>query len=120
VVIRVEGALVFLPASVVREIAPVPQITRVPGAPTNLLGIALHGGELVPVIAVGASREAMIVCTCAGENVGLVGFLLVNAGVFEVDDAKDVMFAGEAAKPLDLPSIYATVQAGRWSGRWGG
>ncbi|HEY2517416.1 MAG TPA: chemotaxis protein CheW, partial [Polyangiaceae bacterium] len=56
VVVRLEGGLLFVPASLAVAIAPVPQITRVPGAPEAILGAAMHDGDVVPVIVVGAAR----------------------------------------------------------------
>lgn len=41
-----------LPASMVREIAPLPRITRVPHAPDALLGVVNMRGTVVPVLAV--------------------------------------------------------------------
>jgi hypothetical protein len=117
---RLDGTLVFLPADVVGQVAPLPQITRIPGAPEELLGIALHKDELVPVIAIGATREAMVICTHMGEHVGLVGGAIVGTGIFEVSGDSDVTFAGERAVAFDLGSVYARVQGGRWRGRWGG
>jgi hypothetical protein len=119
-VMRVDGRLVFLSAEVVREVAPLPPITRVPGAPQELLGIALHKDDLVPVIAIGSAREAMVICTHLGEHVGLVGGSVVGTGVFEASASAGVTLAGERAEEFDLGSVYARVEAGRWLGRWGG
>jgi hypothetical protein len=117
---RLDGTLVFLPADVVGHVAPMPQMTRIPGAPEELLGIALHKDELVPVIAIGAARESMVICNHMGEHVGLVGGAIIGTGVFDVSGDSDVMFAGERAVAFDLGSVYARVHAGRWRGRWGG
>jgi hypothetical protein len=119
-VMRMQGTLVFLPAALIVEVGPVPQITRVPGAPDDLLGIALHRDELVPVIAIGPAREAMVICSWGGENVALVGAKILAANVFEADGPTTVLFAGERAHVLDLASIYERVRVGRWGGRWGG
>jgi hypothetical protein len=117
---RVDGKLAFLSAEVVGQVAPLPQITRIPGAPDELLGIALHSDELVPVIAIGSAREAMIICNHAGEHVALVGGTIVGTGVFETTEASVVTFAGEQAEVFDVGAVYARVQTGRWRGRWGG
>jgi CheW-like protein len=119
-VVRVDEAPAFLSAAVVLEVVPMPQVTRVPGAPAELLGIALHGDELLPVIAIGEARESMIVCSCAGEHMGLVGGVIVGSGLFEADESNAVEFRGETCRPLDLASIYAKVHSARWGGRWGG
>jgi chemotaxis signal transduction protein len=101
--LRVEGELRFLAASVAVRVAPLPPVEAVPGAPPDLLGIALHEGVVVSVIAIGPRRDAngqntMIVCQHAGELVALVGAEVVEAGTFDEQGA---------AQPLDLAAIYA-------------
>jgi chemotaxis signal transduction protein len=120
VLLRLDGALHFVPASVALAITPAPQITRVPGAPETLLGAALHDGEVVPVIAVGAAREVMLVCSYLGEKVGLVGAQIAGTGLYDPDPAvaDAVRHRGETARPLDLAAIYARIQGEGWAGRW--
>ena len=122
VLLRLEDALWFVPASVALTLAPPPQIARVPGAPAALLGIALQDGEVLPVIALGPRHGAMIVCSYLGEKVGLVGGEIVGTGLFEVDSegGDAVRFGDERARSLDLASIYARVQGEGWAGRWRG
>lgn len=120
VLLRLDGALWFVPASVALSLAPAPQVARVPGAPPTLLGIALQDGEVLPVIALGPVHHAMIVCSYLGEKIGLVGGEIVGTGLFPVDaDAVDaVRFGDERARSLDVASIYARVQGEGWAGRW--
>ena len=118
--LRLDGALHFVPASVALAVTSTPQITRIPGAPEMLLGAALHDGEVVPVITIGSARDAMLVCTYLGEKVGLLGGRIEGTGLYEVDpDAVDaVRHGGETARSLDLAAIYARVQGEGWAGRW--
>jgi hypothetical protein len=120
VVMRLDGAMCFVPASVAVAITPTPQIARVPGAPEALLGAALHEGEVVPVIALGPARTSMLVCTYLGEKIGLLGAHVEATGLFEADpDAPDsVRHAGGTARALDLAAIYARIQGDGWAGRW--
>src|SRR6185312_1815585 len=120
VLVRIDGALSFVPASIAVAVAPSPQLTRVAGAPGALLGITLHDGDVIPVIAVGASREAMLVCAYLGEKIGLVGGQIVGTGIYDADpDAPDAVCHGEErATNLDLATIYARVQGEGWAGRW--
>jgi hypothetical protein len=120
VLVRLEGALHFVPASVAVAITAVPPIARVPGAPEALLGAALHDGEVVPVISIGSAREAILVCSYLGEKVGLLGASIVGTGLYDVDPAaaESVRFEGETARTLDLAAIYARVQGEGWAGRW--
>ncbi|HEY8088382.1 MAG TPA: hypothetical protein VIF09_11070 [Polyangiaceae bacterium] len=121
VVVRVDGELRFLPAAVALKVTPAPKVTTVPGAPPELVGIALHEGVVVPVMAVGAARGEMIVCQHAGELLGVVGGEVVGTGLFDVvSDRPDLVdVGGKHARPLDLATLYARVQAGTRPGRWG-
>jgi hypothetical protein len=114
ILLRAGASLHFVPASVALRVAPRPRVTAVPGAPVDLLGIALQGGVIVPVIAIGPDREEMLVCQHAGELVGLVGARVVRSGSFEMErEGSDaVVFEGERAEVLDVAEIYARVQAG--------
>ncbi len=113
VVLRVEGRLRFIPASVAVRVAPPPRLTPVPGAPPELLGVTLHDGVIVPVIAIGPARGEMVVCQHAGELLGLVGGEIVRTGAFDPasEQPERVLYEGQPATPLDVPAIYAGVQA---------
>ena len=117
VVLRIEGALHFVPASVALAVAPAPQIARVPGAPEALLGVTLHDGDVVPVIAIGTAREALLVCSYLGEKVGLMGASIEATGLYEAD-GDSIRHGGETARSLDIAAIYARVQGEGWAGRW--
>lgn len=118
-VLRVQGDLFFLPASHVEEIVPLPQITKLPGAPDELLGIALHRDVVLPVIAIDRARASAIVCTLAGERIALAGAEIVATGVFDAGPGESVLVGGQVAQPFDLRTPYTKVQAERWGGRWG-
>jgi len=120
--LRAAGDLFFLPAALAVSIDPPPSVVRVPGAPPEMLGIAAHAGEVLPVVALGEDRSAMVVCRVATELLGIVGATIVGAGLFDGDPSapERVRFLGESARPLDLPGIYAKLQGGAWAGRWGG
>ena len=120
ILVRIDGALCFVPASLALRIAPPPRITAIPGAPPELLGVAPYEGTIVPVIALGSARREMIVCRHAGELVGLVGGEVVQSGMFDaVAGRMDLVeHEGERAQPIDLPAIYARVQASARPGRW--
>lgn len=51
-----------VPAETAAEVVSFPELTRVPGAPTHLLGVFAHRGEVIPVvdlaILVGTTGEA--------------------------------------------------------------
>jgi hypothetical protein len=116
-ILRARGELLFVPAHVATSVAPPPRIARVIGAPPELLGIAVHEGEIVPVVSVGEARTVMVVCAHLGELLGVVGGEVLDAGMF--DEAPDgVRYGNEAARLLELGALYARVQSSAWAGRW--
>ncbi len=119
--LRVAGELRFVPAPVALRVAPAPRLTAVPGAPPELVGIAVHEGAVVPVVAVGDARGDMLVCQHAGELVGIIGGEVVRTGSFDVvaDRPELVLVDGVRARPLDIAAVYARIQAGSRPGRWG-
>ena len=121
VVLRVDGELCFVPSTLAVRVAPAPRVTAVPGGPPELLGITLHEGSVIPVVAVGAARGEMVVCQHAGELVGLVGGDVVRAGSFDAasEGVDAVVVDGARAHALDVAGLYARVQSGARPGRWG-
>jgi hypothetical protein len=115
VLLLVDGALRFVPASVAVRVAAPPRVTAVPGTPPPFVGIALHEGLVVPVISVGSARAEMIVCQHAGELVGIVGGSVVRTGSFGLaGDASDrVEHEGRAIEALDVAAVYAQMQSHR-------
>jgi len=120
--LRVDGRPHFLPAQAAVSLDPVPPIVRVPGAPPQMLGIATHEGEVLPVITIGEDRSVMVVCRLAGELLGIVGASVVGAGIFDAapGPSDSISFLGETARDVDLAAIYTALQGGAWAGRWGG
>ncbi|WP_394823833.1 chemotaxis protein CheW [Pendulispora albinea] len=120
--VRIDGRPHFLPAQAAVAIDPIPPIVRVPGAPPQMLGIATHEGEVLPVITIGDAPTVMVVCRYGGELLGLVGLNVVGAGIFESapGPGDSVSFLGEIAEDIDLSEIYTALQGGAWAGRWGG
>jgi hypothetical protein len=120
VVVRHEGALRFLPASVVVRIAQRPPISRVPGSPKSMLGVAYTGGEIVPVVSISESAPSdtpLVVCRYLGESVGIVGCEVVMTGTFDADPSAEgaVIAEGAPARSLDLAATFATLQSARWT-----
>lgn len=122
VLLRIDGELRFLPGTTAVSVAPAPRLTMVPGAPPDLLGITVHEGTVLPVIAVGSERGQMVVCQHAGELIGLVGGEVVRTGRFEVTTERPdlVLLDGQRARTLDVAAAYARVQTGGRPARMGG
>jgi hypothetical protein len=119
--VRVESALVYIPAASALKLAPIPQITRVPGGPEGLLGVALHEGEILPVVSIGPERDSMLVCTHAGAVLGVVGGRVVETGMFDLgEDGASVRLGDETAQPLDLAGVCARLAPPSWGGSWAG
>ncbi len=102
VVCDADGRRVALPAERVQALAPVPALTRVPGAPAALAGLTERRGAALPVLdlarllGAGTTPPGRMVLAEAGEPVGLLVARIV----------------GLAAEPggaaiLDLPSLVA-------------
>lgn len=137
VLFRVGDALHFLPASIATKVLPMPGVARVPGAPEELVGVALVEGEMVPVVAIGelerrggsrrppagsrprADNRPLLVCTYHGERVGLVGLQIVATGHFETSNdssgADQVVHEGVAAALFDVGAVVARLREGRWA-----
>jgi hypothetical protein len=120
VVLRVDGELLFVPAPTAVRVAAAPKTTAVPGGPPELLGVAVHEGAVIPVLTVGPARAEMVVCQHAGELVGIVGGEVVGSGTYEVvpDKPELVQVEEGCARPLDVATLYARVQAGARPGRF--
>ena len=112
----------------VLRVVPCPPVQRVPGAPPELLGIALDGGEVVPVVALATMGPEqpvgpLLVCRSMGELLGLCGLTVVETGFFVAAPTLSapgaVMWRGEVVDPLDLVSLLEHVQPGTWAGTSG-
>jgi len=131
VVFRVAEAMYFLPATTASKVLPMPGVARVPGAPADLVGVALVEGEMVPVVDIGGdpppSRRAvtpsrprtdnrpMLVCSCQGERIGLVGLELLATGLFETNEDESVVHEGLAASLFDVAAVIERLRARRWA-----
>ena len=132
VVFRVAEAQFFLPATIAFKVLPMPDVARVPGAPEELVGVALVEGEMVPVVAIGeldtrasrrvgsaeqrrADNRPMLVCDYLGERVGLVGLEIVATGTFDAEAPGQVIHGGVAAPLFDVGAIVGRLREGRWA-----
>lgn len=130
VVFRVAEARYFLPATTASKVLPLPGIARVPGAPVDLVGVALVDGEMVPVVDVGGgevppSRRAvtpgrprtdnrpMLLCTCLGERVAIVGLDIVATGLFEALADGSVVHDGLPAPLFDVGAVIERLRESR-------
>lgn len=136
VLFRVGEQLYFLPATTASKVLPMPAVARVPGAPVELVGVALVEGEAVAVVALGdlesraqrrlvgdrndragvrADNRPMLVCTYLGERVGLVGLEIVATGRFASPEAGIVEHAGTRAPLFDVGEVFRRLREHRWA-----
>ena len=110
--LRIDGELRFLPSEVAIRVEPSPRVTPVPGAPSELVGITMHEGAVVPVLAIGSGGGEMIVCQHPSELIGVVGPEIVHAGLFEaaLGDTPRVRHEGQDVELLDVLAVYGRVQ----------
>jgi chemotaxis signal transduction protein len=122
VLLRIARKSFFLPASVAIKVLPMPVVARVPGAPPDLVGVALVEGEMVPVVALaelvpmrsGRDNRPMLVCSFHGERIGLVGLEIVATGKFTGDETH-IDHQGERIEAFDVASVLARLKEGRWA-----
>jgi hypothetical protein len=121
VLLRAGPNLVYVPAAVAVRLASIPPVTRIPGAPDGLLGVALHEGEIIPIISIGGARDSMLVCAVPGGLLGVVGAIPVATGIFDVaPDGVSLRWAEETAAVLDPAAAFARMAPPSWGGVWGG
>ncbi len=97
-VLRGKRGLHFISAQVARGLVPRPEVSQLPGTE---LGMALVGGEVVPVLTLGESSGALVVCDVGGELIAFSGLNPEAAGFFEPTDT-GVRYGAERAVELDL------------------
>jgi hypothetical protein len=81
--VRNQGELGFIPASMVRAIRYDFVVTPYPG---SQLGMTLFAGRVIPVLDMGSDDRAVIVCEVNGELVGVRGLEPIQSGVFDGDE----------------------------------
>jgi hypothetical protein len=103
---RSDQGLHFIPADVAQNLVPEPEISDVPGTG---IGMALVGGEVLPVLSLGSRQGAVVVCEVRGERVAFSGLTPEAAGFFDALPG-GVRVNGELAPELDLAEIRASVE----------
>lgn len=122
IVFQIDREIFFLPSTVVLKVVSAPTLSRVPGAPPELAGLALVDGEVMLVIDARpvhariapampvrrASMSAMLVCNFFGERVGLLGIDVLATGSFE-RASYGVRFGEREASLFDASPIVAAL-----------
>lgn len=96
--VRAGGELGFVPATTARSIVPLPPMSPVGNTP---LLMALVGGRVVPVVALGSPTSVLVVCELDEEQIGFSGLEVNTVGSFEATE-RGVLVEGRAVPELDL------------------
>jgi hypothetical protein len=115
-VMRSDQGLRFIPAEVAQNLVPEPEVSDVPGTG---VGMALVGGEVLPVLPLGSSAGAVVVCEVQGERIAFSGLAPEAAGFFEALPG-GVRVGNELVPELDLGEIRTNVEKRLQGARGGG
>ena len=121
VVVRAMQALAFVPSSVAVRVTTAPLVARIAGAASELLGVALVEGDVVPVVTLAPAAAPsgqlaqMVVCTHDGERLGIVGLDVVAAGLFDADpeDPGGILFDEVRVPGLDIGALCERIDGAR-------
>jgi hypothetical protein len=116
VIFALDGAHAFLESRKVVGIFAAPIVTAVIGGPHPLLGCALVGGDVVPVLAVGSAVSLLLLCREEQDLLGLCGFTDLCPGTFEAEGA-GVRHQGKAIPCYALEVLRNTLLTARWTAR---
>jgi hypothetical protein len=96
----------FVPATIAREVVPQPRQSSVAGTP---LEMAVVGGRIVPVIALGSAKSALLVCELDGELLGFSGLEVECVGSFEAADG-GVLVGDRTVRDLPLGAALRSLE----------
>ena len=99
--------LLFLPASVARSLWPVPRLTKIPWDSAEM---ALVGGEVVAVLALGEPSGELLLCELDGQALALSGLSADRVGFWPETDS-GVSVDGVAIPALDLSAAVRQFQS---------
>jgi hypothetical protein len=106
ILVRAGGELGFVPAEVARQVVPLPTLSPVATTP---LQMAVVGGQVLPVIAIGSPTRALLVCELEGEAIGLSGLEVERAGAFDAIDG-GVVVGGRTVRDLDVLGVLRSLE----------
>ena len=96
--VRRGDELAFLPASVARWLLPRPRLTKIPWDSAQM---ALVGGEVVAVLALGEPSDELLLCEIDGQAVALSGLSADRVGFWPASGS-GVSVDGVSVPALDL------------------
>jgi purine-binding chemotaxis protein CheW len=108
VICRVAGTRFALPVSVVREVVAAVPVTRIPGAPAEVLGIANVHGSLVTSV---SAARLLGLATEGGEECLLVLSMEAGRVGIAVEEVEDVEASRGEVQQLDLEALLRPLLA---------
>ncbi len=106
ILLRAGGELGFVPANVARQVVPLPTLSSVANTP---LAMAIVGGQVVPVVALGTARSALVLCDIDGEIVGFSGLEVDRVGLFEAAEG-GVTYQDRVVHDLELEAALRSLE----------
>ncbi len=112
----------FLSARIAQRVVRGATISSVPN---SHLGMALIGGSVIPVVALGATTSEIVVCELwesltpgvepepakgATETIGVSGVTVLSSGAFKRLDGASVEFRGEPVEALDVALLVDALE----------
>jgi hypothetical protein len=107
--LRRGGELYFLAENIVRSLLPLPRLTQIPRDSAQM---ALAGGEVVAVLALGEPSAELLLCEFEGEVVALSGLCAERVGFWPASES-GVNVDGVTVPALDLRAALTQFQNGR-------
>jgi hypothetical protein len=106
ILVRAGGELGFISADVARQVVPLPTLSPVATTP---LQMAMVGGRVVPVVAIGSPTRALLLCEIEGEAIAVSGLEVERAGAFDAVDG-GVVVGGRTVRDLDLAGALRSLE----------
>ena len=107
--VRRDGKLAFLPASIARSLLPLPRLTKIPW---DSVYMALVGGEVVAVLELAEPSGVLVLCELEGQAVAVSGLRAEHVGLWPASEL-GVIVDGEQVPELDLASALTQFQNSR-------
>ncbi|HYP75573.1 MAG TPA: hypothetical protein VER12_06460 [Polyangiaceae bacterium] len=107
--LRRDGELAFLPASVARWLLPLPRLTKLPWDSAQM---ALVGGEVVAVLALAEPSAELLLCELDGQAVAISGLSAERVGFWPASGS-GISVDGVLVPALDLSEALERFRSDR-------
>jgi purine-binding chemotaxis protein CheW len=107
IIVEARGHLLSVPTAQVREVTAAQQVTPVPRAPPEVIGLTQVRGQIVPVLSVGGQPAGS--SPRPGDPLVIVELGAARAALW-VDKVHGVVEDAPLAEPLDVAALFDGVQ----------